>query len=270
MKAALAAAAIAAGLAPTPAGACSFRHTSLFEAYDRATTVAHVEVAIVPGPRPGSRNRLGAGRVHLAVKRIVKGDPKARRLVTFETNTSCHIGFARGKDALVFLADDGDLATPEGYVEDHARWDATIDAWAAAASNVARRRVLVDAIVHGDDAVARDAAYFLADAVDLLVALDADQRAELAAVTPPKHSALPLVLARLAGGAFERERDASKLAAAIDGGTGEHDPARIAALERCERVHGKRLYPFTAYRRGVAAQFWKQLAQACRTGTRIR
>src|SRR5262249_9209437 len=65
---------------------------------------------------------------------------------------------------------------------------------------------------------------------------------------------------------FESESDPARLADAIDHGQGEKDPDRIAALERCERVRGLKLYGLISYCDGVADYFWPKLAQACRSG----
>ena len=66
---------------------------------------------------------------------------------------------------------------------------------------------------------------------------------------------------------FDTVTDPNVLADAIRDGKGERDPKRIAAMERCERVRGRRLFPFTQYLGGVASHFWPTLAEACRTGT---
>jgi hypothetical protein len=60
------------------------------------------------------------------------------------------------------------------------------------------------------------------------------------------------------------------LADAIATGRGEVGHERIAALDRCERVRGKQLYPFTSYDAGVSEPFWEALAESCRTGTPVR
>jgi len=244
---------------PAPSDACSQRHFSMFEKFELATFVAHVRVGGVP-PR--------GGKVQLAVKRMIKGDAKKKSLTTFESSTSCAVGYKRNKTAIVFLYDDGDtVGHGQGYITDVKTWEATVDAWAAATSDVTRRSILVEVLVKNDETLAYDAASYLADSPGLLNKVDADQRQQLAAVTPSsKYSLLPLVLARLAGGKFEKVSDATKLATIIDAGKGESDPDRIAALERCERVHGTRLYPYTSYNHGVADHFWKALAEACRTG----
>jgi hypothetical protein len=71
----------------------------------------------------------------------------------------------------------------------------------------------------------------------------------------------------IAASTFEAETDPAELADVIERATG---PERIAALERCERVVGLELFPFTDYHHGVAEEFWKTLADACRSGTPVR
>jgi hypothetical protein len=243
---------------PHRSDACKAEPLSVFELFERAATVAHVRVVSVPQPRPGSRNPIGAGSVQLSVKRMLKG-AKRSSLRTVENNTSCHIGFRRGRSALVFLDAQGHTLGQQAYMETFAPFEASLDGWAAATSDVTRRTILVDAIAAQKDPLARHAAMFLANDPSLLVKLDADQRQRVAIA--------PLVAERLTGGKLEGESDVAKLAAIIEAGAS--DPDRIAALERCERVHARRLWPFTQYRDGVAIQFWKTLANACRTGTPV-
>jgi hypothetical protein len=69
---------------------------------------------------------------------------------------------------------------------------------------------------------------------------------------------------------FEAESDPNKLADAIAASHGETNVERVAALDRCERVRGKQLSPFTSYyhgMHGVSDAVWKPLADSCRTGT---
>ena len=66
---------------------------------------------------------------------------------------------------------------------------------------------------------------------------------------------------------FEKVNDRDRLADAIAKGTGERDPTRTAALERCERVLGRALGHFWFYAHGVAERYWQTLAERCRTGT---
>jgi hypothetical protein len=266
--------------APSIGEACSKRHQSMFELFDRASTVADVVVRRVP---PGGR--AGAGPVALDVRRVLKG-ARRRTLTTSETNTSCHVGFRPGKQALVFLDARGEIIGHfEGYVEDAKRWRPILDAWSAAGDDAARAALLVDAIAGADREVAFDAGFYLADRPGLIDRVDAAARARLiaAAKTAPSHTMLPYVLVRLraptrgerhlrellAVTAFERVTDPDALADAIAGAKGEWDAKAAAALERCERVRGRTLFELTSYIAGVAKQMWPRLAAACRTGTPI-
>lgn len=280
---ALAVALVAAVVAaPSVSDACSSRHQSVFEMFDEAATVAEVVVGKVPPPRK-------AGPVRLRVRRTLKGAGKAA-LTTGETNTSCHIGFRAGKRALVFLTKDGvTIGHYKGYREEVKRWVPPVSAWAAAKDDAARAAVLVDVIVAADRDVAYDAGAYLADQPQLLAQVGAEARARLiaAAETAHTHTMLPYVLVRLRQGAgvaklvdaqrtaltavraetgFEKVADPSALADAILAGKGGFDPKRVAALERCERVHGRALFRFTQYATGIAEHLWPKLAEACRTG----
>ncbi|MDX2089289.1 MAG: hypothetical protein SFX73_15650 [Kofleriaceae bacterium] len=265
---------------PTVSDACSKRHQPIYELFDDAVTVAEVQVTKVP---TATKFQVGAGPVALRAKRIIKG-PKATSLTTHETNTSCHIGFRAGKNALVFLDKKGHtVGGYEGYFEDVARWRSALDAWAAATDDAARAAVLVAEIEKGDEAVAYDAAYHLANHPELIAQLDAKTRDQLLAMKPKRETftMLPVLAVRLRGKdltdkrakavlavtEFETVTDPNVLADAIRDGKGESDPKRIAAFERCERIHGRKLYPFTAYINGVAAHFWPKLAEVCRSGT---
>lgn len=265
--------------APSVSDACSKRHQPMYELFEDATTVAEVRVAKVP---PSTGQRRGAGPVTLQTKRTIKG-PKRAWLTTHETNTSCHIGFRAGKNAFVFLDKDGHtVGGSEGYLVELDRWRKPVEAWAAATDDAARAAVLVAEIEMGDKAVAYDAGYFLANQPALVAKLDATTRDRLLALAAqaPTFSMLPILAVRLRGKdstdkwaktvlaetAFENVTDANVLADAILAGKGEADPKRIAAFERCERVHGRALYPLTAYIHGASDYFWPKLAEVCRTG----
>jgi hypothetical protein len=246
----------------------------------------------------------GAGQVDLLVKKMVKGDAKKATLVADETNTSCRIGFKVGETALVFVDHGGRIAgLYEGYVRDVELWWPVIERYAAAGDDAARFSAVFATIAGDQREPSIDAAYYLVDRPELLARIDRDARAKLLDIA--KHpvgrggvrngiddeSMFAFVLARLhdpeatallqadrhvwARAAvalaqltkFEAEGDPSKLADAIAAGQGTKDVERVAALERCERVRGKQLYPFTTYYEGVSETFWKTLADSCRTGT---
>ncbi|MBL8623108.1 MAG: hypothetical protein JNK64_17460 [Myxococcales bacterium] len=277
---------LALAAAARPAAACSKRHQPVFELFELARDVAVVKVGAVPGPR-------AAGLVGLSVKQRLKG--AARRLVARETNTSCHVGFRRGRTALVFIgADRWPAGDYEGYIErPSAALLATLAAWRDAATDADRAGVLVAAI---DGAVATlrfDAALYLLDHPPLIAALTPDhvvalrrasQRGErddatVLAILARQHGpawrdvlaarpapTLDQALQALADHDLEAITAAGTLADLIAQTPGEHAPLRIAAAERCERLHGKLLVEFSMYSVGRSDHGWQQLAVACRTG----
>ncbi len=272
--------------APRAARACSKRHQTLFELYDLARDVAVVKVTAGPGPR-------GAGPVALAVKQRLKG-PRRAALSARETNTSCQTGYRRGRTALVFLrADRWTAGDYEGYLErpDPAVLDA-LRAWGAAATDADRLAVLLSLVTSPLPALRYDAANYLVDHPALINALSDAQGAALAAAvrgdradrlivaavarqhgkawrdllaTRPR-PALDKAVQALADHDLEAVTDVGQLADLIATTKGEYAPERIAAAERCERVHGHLLVEFSRYAIGRSDQGWAQLAEACRTG----
>ncbi len=277
---------LAFAAAARPAAACSKRHQTVFELFELARDVAVVKVGAVPGTRY-------AGPVALAVKRRLKGS--GRRLIARETNTSCRTGFRQGQTALVFVAADrwpaGDY---EGYVERPSpALLTTLAAWAGAATDSARVSVLVAAIDGPVAALRIDAAIYLLDHPALIAALTADHTAALgrASRRGDRHDETVLaILARQHGQAWrdvlaaspaptlskplraladhdlEAVTAAGTLADLIAQTPGDYAPLRIAAAERCERLHGKLLVEFSMYSTGRSDHGWQQLAIACRTG----
>ena len=280
--------------APRPAAACSKRHQPLFELATLARDVAVVKVTAAPG-----HGRAGA--VSMRVTRALKG--RRATLTAHETNTSCATGFRRGKTALVFLdARRWPVGSFEGYIEKPS--PAVIIAmttWLAATTPRARAEVLVGAIAGNDRTLRADAAQHLLDEPELLAALTPDALAVLVAavsanVDKTATTTILTVLLRVHGDAWkqlvasapttapttappdravaallahdlEAITDPAVLADRIDAGKGDYDPARIAATDRCERVRGVRLSHFSSYASGRSDHGWKQLAEACRTGT---
>ncbi len=281
-------ASLIAASAPS-AHACSKRHQTVFELFDLAETVAVAKVRWMPAAVNGHGP---AGDVDLAVVQLLKG--KAGKLVAKETNTSCAAGFTVGRTALVFIGHDGwPVGHYEGYVRDYDKLLPTLEHYAAATTEAERGQVAIDAL--GDPALAEEAGWWIVDHPDLLARLDATaiERVRVAADTSRwASSQLTAILVRVhqpvadaalakrgrfaeqrlrdlaALTTFEPVTDPAVLAAAIDSKTNT-ELDRIAALERCERVRGTRLYWFTRYYGGVAAQFWAALATACRTGTAV-
>lgn len=283
---ALAGVCLALAAAPRPAAACSKRHQPVFELFELARDVAVVRVAATPLKRT-------AGPVGLVVKQRLKGS--GRRLIARETNSSCQAGFRRQRTALVFIgADRWPVGAFEGYIErPSAALLTALTAWRDASTDGDRAGVLVATIDGPDPALRFDAALYLLDQPPLIAALTADHTATLrraaqrgdrhdetvlailarqhgpawrdvlAATPAPK---LPKALQALADHDLEAITAAGALADLIAQTPGEHAPLRIAAAERCERLHGKRLVEFSMYSVGRSDHGWQQLAVACRTG----
>lgn len=278
---------LAVAAAARPAAACSKRHQPVFELFELARDVAVVKVVAVPSER-------AAGLVNLSVKQRLKGATRA--LVARETNTSCHVGFRRGRNALVFLgADRWPVGAYEGYIErPSAALLTTLTAWRDAATDADRVGVLVAAIDGAAPELRRDAALYLLDQPPLIAALTADHTATLRrasqrgdrfddtvlGILARQHGqawrdvlatrpapTLSKPLRALADHDLEAETAAGALADLIAQTPGEYAPLRIAAAERCERLHGKRLVEFSMYSIGRSEHGWQLLATACRTGT---
>jgi hypothetical protein len=271
-------------VAARPAQACSKRHQSLFELYDLATDVAVAKVGRIPRARY-------AGPVRLRVVTPIKGARRAT-LIARENNTSCTTGFRAGKTALVFVSADREpTGGEEGYREDaSAAMLAAMTAWGAATTADARLAVLVDTATGGDAELATEAAYYLVDRPELIARLRPEQAAALVAARGAKQVGpwITMILARQHGPAwravvaagpvpagplfalatvdYEAITDLGVLADLIGSHPGDAPPERIAALERCERVHGHALTGITRYGHGHSESWWLRLAEACRTG----
>ena len=218
---------------------------------------------------------------------------RAGSIAARETNTSCATGFRTGRAALVFVgAERWAVGSHDGYLEQpSAELIAAMAAWAQAAP-ADRAAVLIAAITAADRRLATDAASYLADQPGLITALTADQVAALVAARGDRRTDEAIVdviarhhgaawqaviaaglpprrpgLAALAAHDLEAITDVAVLADRIAQTPGERAAARIAALERCERIHGRALEPWTSYRNGRSEPWWLKLAQACRSGT---
>lgn len=285
---ALAGVCLAIAAAARPAAACSRRYQSVFELFELARDVAVVKVGAVPGTRY-------AGPVTLAVKQRLKG--RGARIVARENNTSCQTGFRPGRTALVFVAADR-WPVGAGYVERPSpELVAILTAWRDAPTDADRATVLVTAIDGAVPELRHDAALYLLDQPPLIAALTADhavilrhasQRGDrsddtVLGILARQHGpawrdllasqprpTLSKPLQALADHDLEAETAAGALADLIAQTPGEHAPLRIAAAERCERLHGKRLVEFSMYATGRSEHGWQLLAVACRTGAPSR
>lgn len=268
---------------------CSTRHLTIFEIHDTAALVAVVSVTKAPKPST-------SGAVDLVIHEQLKGTPA--KTAQARENGSCTAGFYNvfvgkvAKTALVFVGASGEaVGYWSGIVE--APSAATLTAmrdWSKAASSQARAEILVTAMESADKELVADAAYYLADDPALVLALTATQVDRVAALTGnPDHWGPELILTRLRGTHlaalraqvgfakdlqaivafdFERVTSAEELSRIIERDRAPRSFKRVAAMERCERVHGRRLERFSIYNsRDPDRARWRALARACRTGT---
>ncbi len=275
-----------------PSAACSKRHQTPFELFGTATTVAVVTVRKTPSNSP---DRIEAGDVELVASRVFKG-PKVTAIRATESETDCRASYVVGTDIVVFLGDDGlTVGAHDGVLRDPAAWKPVIERWALATDDTRRATVLADAIAGGNAAIAQEAIAMLVDEPVLLDAVTPAQTTAIAtaAKSLPKDPMITMLLVRLrhpsapdranvalwaraARGMLRAkdivaETDPATLAAIVARGRRDDDPRRMAAMERCERVHGIALAPLGRYFGGAGSPaMWKDLAEACRTGTPIR
>jgi hypothetical protein len=287
-KLALAAVLLAAGSRDASA-VCSTRHLTVFEIYDTAQLVAVAGVTKAPKPM------TGGGEVDLTIVEQMKGVPA--KTAKARENGDCTAGFYNvlvgkmSKTALVFIGADGyavgywsgviDTPTPELL--------ASVRAYAKATDDKARLDVLVAAMESTDKNLAAEAGYYLADEPALIALLDAAQMDRIAATMGgdqwgpeivlsrlhgvhlaqlKKSHALPKDLAAIVAFDFERIASAEELARIIERDRAARSFKRVAAFERCERVHGRRLERFSIYNsRYPDRARWRALAKSCRTGT---
>lgn len=273
---------IALGLAESSAYACKHAHTTPFQAYDEAATVAIGTVTTLPEAHK-------AGQATLGVTAIVKG-ARAASVVIEISDTDCGVRLKQGAEILVFLNAQGwPVSADDGVLRDVKTWKPVIEAWGAAKGDAGRASALVDAIGNASPDVSKEAAGFLVEEPALLAALTADGRAKIGKATVAKDDwGLPWLLVRLhdasaakkvpswatlakdvaAVTAFESETDTGKLADAIGRGS---KASRFAAFERCERVQGKRLAHFSRWIEDVDPKpDYAAMATSCRAGTAMK
>jgi len=279
---------LAAGASDASA-VCSTRHLTMFEIYDTATLVAVVSVTKAPKPM------TGGGEVDLVIHEQLKGVPA--KTAKARENGSCTAGFYNvhvgkmAKTALVFVGANGEaVGYWSGVVEQPTKETmASMRAWSQAADDKARVEVLVGAIESGDKELSADAAYFLVDEPALILTLSPAQVDRIAAHTRGDQWGPELILARLRGTHlaamvkqgglakdlaaiatfdFERVTRPEELARIIERDRDPRSYKKVAALERCERVHRRRLERFSIYNsRYPDRARWRALSKACRTGT---
>lgn len=271
---------------PSPAAAfepCSTRHLTVYELYERAVDVV---VATVRSGQPP----MHAGPVELEVHERLKGAPSPT--VAAREDGRCTAGLRTGKEVLVFVGADGRaVGFWSGVVDLPA--DATVAAmraWRDATTAAARVEALVTAMESPDATLAAEAGYYLADDPALLLAIDAAHTERIAGLTGGAQWGPEIVLTRLHGPhlrtlvssgrlprdlraiarqRFEAVSEPAVLALTIVRARRDHH-RRVAALERCERLWGRKLAPFSAYNRPrLGDRDWRELAQACRAGAAL-
>ncbi len=268
---------------------CSTRHLTLFEIHDTAALVAVVSVTRAPRPM------TGRGEVDLVVHEQLKGTPV--KTARARENAACTAGFYNilvgkvAKTALVFVGANGEAVGYWSGVKDRPSpaLMAAMRDWSKATEDEARAEILVTAIESSDAALAADAAYYLADEPALLLRLTAAQVERVAAKVGGGEQWGPeIILTRLRGAHltalrasgglavdltaiaahdFERVSRPETLARFIERDRAPRSYKKVAALERCERVHGRRLERFSIYNsRYPDRARWRALARACRSG----
>lgn len=278
--------AVAAVWAPAPAAACDpASFDTAYDLADRATTVALIDVGTA-----------AAGKARVTRVEVWKGALPATVELDVDLTSTCSTGMRAGDQGIVYL--DGArqmLGAYDGFTRD-ATVIAALRTYVTGTTAAVRAGALVDVAVSRDWSRSYQAAHALANRLDLALALDAaarDRVIKRLAKVGEQHP-LILVAARLhdartarlqrrrrfdsatqlrdvLGGALDAESDTAVLADLIAARSTSR-MRRIAALERCEQVHGFSLLRFTDYARPDAdddAAAWQTRADACRTGTRI-
>ncbi len=269
---------------PRASEACSGPRVSIFDLFDGSQRVAVVDVRTRTRVA-GFRRRVPVGKT-LRVRRALKGARPGDRLRAEPTH-NCQHPFVSGTTVLVFLDEHGRQSSWfEALVKDYQAPAEALARWSRARSDADRAAVLVPLVVAPPSRdLAIDAALALTNSPGIVMALTESQIAALTAAVDrsPFPATLALGLARLRVRApvdseharqlidtlldntqFETVSDPETLARAIE--TTTEPGVRIAALERCERVHRRRLDDLTFYVRGLSDEAWTQLAKACRTG----
>lgn len=263
---------ILALLAARPADACKWEYVSMFRRFEEAGAVVRARVR-VPG-----------GKFALAVLTPLKGNPpKLVRLGIGRNGTSCtpHL---RGT-GIAFLTDDMKLTgTMDSFTTEKDQVDAILT-YAAAKTVAEKAAVLVEIALTSDSTYVRYAAEVaLAGEPTFLAAITAaDRERMITSIENPKPSSfLPIVLARLglakdrlegpaaelvAERKFEAITKPEELAKILDATPTGTSARAVAAIERCERLRGKRLMDIrTVVNDGIEGYGleWRALANACR------
>lgn len=286
---------------PRTAAACSpSEYLTPVDLADRAAVVAVVDVTALT---EGDEVTVTATRVE-----ALKGAPAAT-VTLRGPGGSCEAGFAVGRRGIVFADGAGQvIGLYSGLLtEPLGPWTAALRAYLDGPTAADRADALADLAAARDWSTSFAAAHALADRVELLGAITAPARARLVQRAarrtadhpiralvlrlhepPPtgraRRRTAPVPLAGVAAGLFETSSDPAVLADAIAtprAGAGmarrcdlgrcftAAEQTRIAAFERCERVHGRTLDRFSLYLHDGDPDAWRTRADACRTGTPI-
>ena len=281
---AVTAVAVTVVLSTRSALACDKEFETAYDLHDRATTVVLVKVDTLKG-----------NTATLTVVETFKGNPGSTLTLEVDVRSTCSPGLKAGKQGVIFLDDDDDML---GAFDGFQRAPAIITALRGYRSSVAadRAKALLAVATGGDWSPSYGAAHALANRPDLVQALDAKAKQrviERAGKLIKRQHPLLFVAARLhdagvpklyakrprneddakllvgvVANKFQSETDAAKLADTIKRDTASTID-RVAAMERCEKVHGSALARFTQYSSPGAQPDWMALAAACRSGKPI-
>ncbi len=270
------------------ADACDIDYATPYDLHDRATKVLFVKVDKIEIDK--SKRATAA----VTVLETFKGTAGATLTLEVDLASSCSPGLAKaGQRGVVFL-DDKDRM--QGEYDGFERDTHVVDSLRSYGSRSAdvRASALHGLAVSTDWTRSYQAAYALANRIDLILALDAAAKDRVIARLPKvvrRVHPLALVAARLHDARVERlipkrlltphegmgligptladrfraETDPTKLSEAIETAKGVGD--RIAAMERCEQVRARSLGKFTEYSALDEHADWKALAAVCRRGS---
>ena len=238
---------------PAPADACSARYQTPYDLFDAAHLVALVDVVTAPTAQDPAAT--------MTVVETLKGVRTASMKVVPSGGT-CSPGLRDGERGVVFVDQSQHvIGVYDGFVRTPAVIDA-LRAYGAATTDAERAKPLVTVATSKDWTASMQAAYSLAERVELVAALGQTERdaiVERLRRVGEQHALLRLaarlqdprvktitrrksfddkdMLSQVIAGRFEAVTSVDDLADVIaKASTGVR--IRIAALERCERIWG--------------------------------
>jgi hypothetical protein len=262
---------------------CPFgvRHDTMFEKFDKATSVARVEIKSV---------------APLAFETIATFKGPAPAQLVPRGLAACEPQFAAGDKAIVFVDGDGKFVGGfafHGYIaQPDSELLTRLDAWSKA-KTVDTRAVEITETITGGGAFAEAAVRFLSDAPDVLNAITLAQRDRIVGTIDHADdgSMLPLVMWRLgvpdlakripkrmtfrkralqlAAHDFSSVTDPRVLANELANVRIGSSARGAAAYERCERLLGKRPHTFwmhLEYVHSMDSPAWRRITRLCRRG----